>query len=173
MKPKKNSKKNKQKILIRIAKTLGSLVIIGTVLLLIPLSLPRLFGYQTYNVISGSMEPSIPVGSLIIVGSVDPESIEAGDVITFYSNGTLVSHRVVENDSFEGKYVTKGDANQENDVARVSYYDLIGKVKIHIPLLGIIGEYVSTPSGKLVLVELFICSMLLHIVANRISYGKN
>ena len=43
----------------------------------------RLFGVQVYSVISGSMEPEYPVGSLIYVKDVDPTEIEVNDVITY------------------------------------------------------------------------------------------
>ena len=44
----------------------------------------RLVGITPYAVLSGSMEPAFPVGSMIYVKAVDPESIEVGDPITFY-----------------------------------------------------------------------------------------
>lgn len=167
--PNKSKGINKQKLLVQLSKTLGSLVIIGVVLVLIPLSLPRLFGFQIYNVISGSMEPEIPVGSLILVEYKDPKEIEPDEIITFYSNGTVVTHRVTENNHFAGLLKTKGDANEGNDLYDTPYKDVVGIVKYHFPLLGMLGEYFSTSSGKLLIVELIICSFLLHIVANKVK----
>ena len=60
----------------------------------------RVMGYQIFNVISGSMEPTYSVGDLLYVKDVDPDGIKVGDVITFVLNEDLVvaTHRVVEAD---------------------------------------------------------------------------
>ncbi len=160
---------NKQKLLVKFAKALGSLVIIGVVLLLIPLSLPRLFGYETYDVVSGSMEPEISIGSLILVKPVENAFIKEGEIIAFYKNGTVVCHRVVLNNTFEEKITTKGDANEDVDLDPIKYQDVIGRVEHHYPFLGILGSYFSSSSGKLLIAELLICAVMLHIVADKIK----
>lgn len=158
-----------QRGLVVTARLLGYIVIFLVFISLIPLSIPKLFGYQTYNVISGSMEPEIPVGSLILVKEIDPYDIETGQVIAFYSNASVVTHRVVKNNSFDGKFVTKGDANADVDLKDVDYSELIGIVEHHYPLLGAIGAYVSTSSGKLLVGELLVCAVLLFIVSDRVK----
>ncbi len=167
----KRKKRNKklQRGLVVTARLLGSFVIIGVLLVLIPLSVPRLMGYQTYNVVSGSMEPEIPIGSLLLVKSIDPYEVKEDDVIAFYSNATVVSHRVVKNNTFDGKFITKGDANENEDLKDVDYTELIGIVEHHFPLLGAAGAYISTSSGKLLIVELIVCSILLFAVSDRIN----
>ena len=168
--PRKNRGIKKQILLVRFAKILGSLVIIGVIVMLMPLSLPRLFGYETYDVVSGSMEPEIPVGSLLLVKPVEDKSTLAeGDIICFYNNATVVSHRVIYNNLFEGKITTKGDANEEPDISPVLYDDVIGKVEHHYEVLGALGSYFSTAAGKLLLGELIICAFLLYIVAGKIK----
>ena len=159
----------KEKFLVTIAKTLGTGVFICTILLLIPLSLPRLLGYKTYNVVSGSMEPEIGIGSLILVKDIDCLQLAEGDIISFYSNEVPVCHRVVENNTFSEKLVTKGDANNTEDFETVDYDDVIGIVKYHIPYLGIIGQYFSSTAGKLVIVEVLVLGVLLHVIADRIK----
>ena len=168
--PKKRKGSVRQKILVRFAKILGSLVIVGVILVLMILSLPRLFGYETYNVISGSMEPELPVGSLILVKPAEEISkIEEGEIICFYSNATVVSHRVVSNNVFAGQVITKGDANESEDIEPVQYNEVIGIVKHHIPILGSLGAYFSSASGKLLVGELIVCAGLLIIVAEKIK----
>lgn len=96
---------------------------------------PNLFGYQIYNVLSGSMEPTIQTGSLVVVQGVKPEAIESDDVITFQDEtGNITTHRVVSVQ--EDSYVTKGDANEIIDPMAVMKESLIGKVVFHIPYLG-------------------------------------
>ena len=99
-----NKKGNqKQRFLVSLARILGTGALICTILLLIPLAVPQILGYETYNVVSGSMEPEIPVDSLILVKPVDPSTLEEGDIIAFYDENSIVCHRVVANNNFEQK----------------------------------------------------------------------
>ena len=96
----------------------GTGLIIIMIALCSLLVLPGIFGYQMYNVITGSMEPSIPVGSLIYVNVMGPEEIREKDVIAFYSSveeGSIITHRVVMNNVVSGTFNTKGDANDGDD----------------------------------------------------------
>ena len=167
--PNKNKGINLQKVLVIISKTLGSLVILGVILVLIPLSLPRLLGYETFDIISESMEPEIPVGSLVLVKRTDCDSLKKGEIIAFYHNGTVVCHRIVLNNYFEEKITTKGDANQNVDIEDVEYNEVIGVIKYHYPLLGTLGSYFSTASGKLLLAELIVCATLLFVVSDKVK----
>ncbi len=164
-----NRKQRREKFLVRLAKILGTGVFICTILLLLPIALPRMMGYSTYNVVSGSMEPEIPVGSIILVKPVDCLELKEGDIIAFNRENIVVCHRVVDNNTFEGKLSTKGDANDTEDFGILTYSDVIGLVEHHYPVLGSIGAYVSTASGKLLIVELLVVAVLMHIVADRIK----
>lgn len=81
---------------------------------------PLIFGYGLCYVETGSMEPTLPVGSIILVKSVkDTESLEVGDIVTFYDiNGRRVTHRVKEVVQQNGEivYITKGDNNNVEDI---------------------------------------------------------
>ena len=164
----KSTKKKLQRFLVVVSRFLGTAVIIGVILVLIPLVLPRLQGYQTYDVVSGSMEPEIPIGSLILVKPIDPLEVKENDIIAFYSEATVVCHRVVYNNTFEGKYTTKGDANADVDLTETKYDQLIGIVEHHYPFLGMVGSYIDSASGKLLIGELIVIGLLLHIVSSRI-----
>ena len=60
---------------------------------------PRAFGYTPFAVLSGSMEPEFPVGSMVFVRQVEPTDIAVGDNATFYrSDGAVVTHQVYEID---------------------------------------------------------------------------
>lgn len=114
----------------------------------------KLFGYQTYTVLSGSMEPAYPVGSLIYVKSVKLEEVAAGDVITFMVNEeTVATHRVVEIVPDEEnpevlRFRTKGDANTAEDGALVHYRNVIGTPILTIPYLGFFAEYIQNTPGR-------------------------
>lgn len=108
----------------------------------------RLFGIQVFSVISGSMEPEYPVGSLIYVKDVDPSEIEVNDVITYVlPNGTPSTHRVIGIDSANQHFYTKGDANETEDGEPVHFKNLIGTPVFQIPLLGYIAYYIQHPPG--------------------------
>ena len=76
-------------------------------------------GWRVDAVLSGSMEPEVKTGSLVVTRSVDAEDIEVGDIITFYPNAAeenMVTHRVIGIGHSSSLYFeTKGDANEELD----------------------------------------------------------
>ena len=109
----------------------------------------RLFGLQVYAVLSGSMEPTYHVGSIMYVKSVDPGEIEVGDPITFVMNEelTVATHRVVRIDTENRAFYTKGDANNDPDAAPVNFNNLLGKPVLTIPYLGYVSSFVQSPPG--------------------------
>ena len=142
-------------------------------LLLLALALtlitPIWWDLEFRSVASGSMEPAIPLGAVAIVVPVDATAVQVGDVITFRSpeNPSLVvTHRVVEvNGSPDARlYRTKGDANDDEDLEPVPAESILGQVRLHIPYLGYLAQYIRTrqgwiylvlvPGGALVLMEL-------------------
>lgn len=130
----------------------GALVGI-VVLLAIALVGVRLVGLQPYVVLSGSMEPTYHVGSLIYVKSVDYKTLKAGDPITYMlSENTVVTHRIIEvlvdeEDPNTIRYFTQGDANTAPDGTSVHYKNIIGKPVFSIPYLGYVSNYIQNPPG--------------------------
>lgn len=122
----------------------------------------RLFDIQVYSVISGSMEPEYPVGSLIYVKDVDPWEVEVGDVITYVLPNDMPStHRVVRIDEANQHFYTKGDANNVEDTAPVHFKNLIGKPVFTIPLLGYIAYYIQHPPGMYIAIAVGALILLL------------
>lgn len=123
------------------------------VLLAVALAGIRLVGLQPYTVLSGSMEPTYHVGSLIYVKSVDYTELEAGDPITFMlDESTVATHRIIEvvpdeQDSTVLRYRTQGDANDAPDGSLVHYKNVIGTPVFTIPVLGYIANYIQNPPG--------------------------
>lgn len=151
---------------------IGAIVILIMLIVLIPLGVPGMLGYKTYDVISGSMEPEIPVGSLIVVQPSGAEALETGTVIAFSRNGSVVCHRVVENDTSKQLLRTKGDANADPDLQEVPYENVIGIVRYHLPYLGLLGEILSTAQGKAGAALLFFASVLLIRVGEQLEQEK-
>jgi signal peptidase I len=144
---------------------LGTLILLAVIALCLPMTLPRLMGYEVYHVVSGSMEPEIPVGSVIYVEPVDAAQIEAGEIIAFQSGDSVITHRVVKNQVVEGSFVTKGDANDQEDVNSVPYAYLIGRVAYHLPVLGELMGVLSSTVGKLYVICFAACGAMLNILA--------
>ncbi|MEY8380354.1 signal peptidase I [Ileibacterium valens] len=132
---------------------ISTILVICAVLLALVLAGPRLFGFKTFAIVSGSMEPTYPVGSLVFTKAEDPQDYEVGDPITFMADeDTVVTHRIVgvepdEEDSSIIRFQTKGDANEAVDGALVDYRNVVGKVLFHLPMLGYLSYYIAQPPG--------------------------
>ncbi len=145
-------------------RTLGGLVIAAVILSALPLTVPRLLGYRVYAVISESMEPALPAGSLVYVKAADPASVIPGEIIAFHDDGGVVTHRVKQNRSDEGSFITRGDANNTDDLFPVLYRNLIGRVKYHVPVMGSLMLVLSSVKGKLMAVAAVLGGVLLNIL---------
>lgn len=146
--------------------------IIIAVLLVLALLLmgPKALGYQGYAVLSGSMEPGIPVGSIVFSKEVDPATLEVGDVITYQlGSETLVTHRITQIDEEQQQVVTKGDANDNEDGSPVSFSQIVGKMGLHFPYLGYITIYIKTPVGIGVICGILIALILLNFLPEIVS----
>jgi signal peptidase I len=151
-----------------LCRVLGTLILLGVIVLFLPMTAPRLLGYQVYNVVSGSMEPAIPMGSLILVDATPAEELTAGDVAAFDSGGSVVAHRVKDNHLVEGELITQGDANEEADFTPVPYASVRGKVVRHVAYLGGLMELLASPVGKVYAGLLTACGVMFHMLAARL-----
>lgn len=136
----------------------------------LPFSVPKLFGYQIYNVLTQSMEPAMPVGSAIYVKRCDPQALRQGEIITYRlseATGLVETHRVVENDTQAKQLITKGDANALPDVDPVSYERVVGKVVVCIPVLGTVSEMLHSGPGVTACVAIFALAIILWTLADK------
>jgi signal peptidase I len=106
-------------------------------------------GYKPVAVYSGSMVPTLRVGSLAVDRSVPSTSVRVGDVITFadpYVHGRLVTHRVVRifHTTRGLAYRTKGDANTARDPWTVRLPGHVGRVSFSAPYAGYALWYLHT-----------------------------
>ena len=157
-----------RKTIKRIWNWISSILVAAVVLLAVALVGVRIVGLQPYVVLSGSMEPTYSVGSLIYVKSTDYKQLKVGDPITFLvSEDTVATHRIIEvlpdkDDPNTIRYFTKGDANDEPDGSSVHYKNIIGKPIFSIPYLGYVSNYIQTPPGKYVAISG--CALLMLLV---------
>ena len=159
----------------RFCRALSLAILIILLVIYLPLSLPRLFGYDIYSVISESMEPTIKVSSIVYTKQTDPSDLVRGDIITFLPGDAItpVTHRVVENNFDDRTLITKGDANADEDFRPVWYSDVCGKVVFHMPFYGYFGEAVSSISGKAAAGVFLLASVLLGVLSAQFaSFAK-
>ena len=145
----------------KILKIIGNVLIIFVIIAIAPIAIPKVFGVQAFNVISGSMEPTISVGSIVYVRNVEFEELSQGDVIAFESGASVVTHRIVEINTEDKLITTKGDANNTEDFNPVSYTNVIGRMIAHFPIYGTIVAWLTDTVGKLVAVVVLIIGAVL------------
>lgn len=153
-------------MLKKIGDILSTMVLIAMILLAILLAGPYAAGLKTYAVVSGSMEPTLHVGSLAYVKQAEASEIKEGDIITFLMSGSsmVATHRVVNIDEKNREFTTKGDANNTQD-APISFDRLVGKTLISIPYLGYLTMFIKTKQGMV----LAVCILTLMILFSAIS----
>ena len=166
------NEKKKGSRLGTVCSVFGLALLLLVILICLPLTVPRMFGYELYAIVSGSMEPAIPVGSVVYAKEISPGEIAAGDVIVFYGghdSTTVITHRTVENHLEEQELLTKGDANEGNDMLPIAYHNVIGKVALSIPLLGFLLPLVTDFSGKLYLAGILGAGVLFRVLGGRMT----
>ena len=155
-----------------------SWVIVGVVLLLVILLVGvKLLGLNVYSVLSGSMEPDIPTGSIIYVTSVDTDRLKAGDVITFKIPGGTATHRIIQlvPDQHQPDLVrfrTQGDSNEMPDGGLVDPSAVIGTPVASIPLLGYVATYIQQPPGSYVAIAVSIALIAAVIIIDTVTDDK-
>ena len=123
---------------------LVALVLVALAMIVVPLAI----GATPFTVLTGSMEPSMPPGSLVVTRPVDPAAIDIGDVVTYQLRSNepeVVTHRVVGagfGSEGERLFVTRGDANDVNDEP-VRAVQVRGVVAYSLPYLGYVNTWVG------------------------------
>jgi signal peptidase len=123
-------------------------------------------GYKPVAVYSGSMRPTLGVGSLAVDRVAPAQSVRVGDVITFNDpvvRGRLVTHRVVRIVQTRNglAYLTKGDANAARDPWAIKLEDKVGRVAFDVPLAGYVLYYAHTREVRGLLLATFAVFLLI------------
>jgi len=129
----------------------------------------NLFGYSMFRVVTGSMEPTIPVGSLLLCKQVDMDAVQVGDIICFRAResailGQMVTHRVtgIFTDA-DGSllFETRGDANLAADGFMVSQINFVGKVTWYTGANSVLSSILSFFSNKIGFLACIVIPILL------------
>ena len=129
-----------------ITRTAAALISSAAVVSVLAYAILLVAGFKPVEVYSGSMVPTLGVGSVAFDRPVAGRSVRAGDVITFqdpYTKGRLVTHRVIR--IFHTKhglaYHTKGDANTTRDPWTIALPNRVGRVSFSVPYVGYVLWY--------------------------------
>ena len=127
---------------------LGTIALLAVVLIFSTFPIPG--NYKLFVVQSGSMQPAIKLGSIVIVKPV--AEYKKDDIISYDDKenpGNIVTHRIfeVKEEGRTASYVTKGDANNAPDPREISKREIIGKVLFSLPLIGYGVAAVRQPVG--------------------------
>lgn len=143
----------------------AAVLVAAGVALLLGVLVPRVAGATPYTVATGSMEPSLGPGTLVVARPVDPATVATGDVLTYQLRSgepTVVTHRVVGVGTTAGgerAFVTRGDANEVADATPVRAVQVRGTVWYAVPWLGHVSSLASGQQrqmlGAVVAVGLF------------------
>lgn len=128
-------------------------------------NVPSLFGYSLLVIATPSMSGSIDAGDAVIIKTED--SYAVGDVVTYFPVGESVSvtHRIVRTEG--DRFYTKGDANDSEDPNPVYASQIVGKVATVIPKLGLVIEWLRTPSGITFFIAIIAILIAIGIVAGK------
>ena len=129
--------------------------------------LPPLMGRQLFIIGGGSMEPSIPLGSLVVATPTNAMTVAVGDVVTVRGdNGVVYTHRVTRVlDLTEGRFFeTKGDANQSPDGGLVPARAIVGAAGQYVPLAGYAQAFLSRVAGVVATLSVLGALLLLYLL---------
>ena len=163
---------------MRVAKCfriLGTIIVIMVIFMCIPFVVPKVIGVNVYEVVTSSMAPELPVGSVVYVQTCKADEVKVGDIISFYvgtDEENIISHRVVEiNVDEQGDFffITKGDANSDIDSMQVDVKHFVGKVKFKINNISWLVRLFDTSTGIIILIGLIIISLCLNIASDLIN----
>ena len=151
---------------IRIYKVIQAMLLVMTVSLIMGLGfLIVILDINPYVIISGSMEPELPVGSVCLVDCQQKEP-EAGDIISYKAQDTIITHRVIE--KTDDGYITKGDSNSVADPGIVKPKQIFGTCIYSVPKIGYAVMFMKTLKGIVLIAIGVVCFGLIgRLLENR------
>lgn len=132
-----------------------NVVVALAVLLVAFMFLAPRYGINMHPVLSGSMEPALGVGGVVITRLIRVDEVKKGDVISYKIDAQRITHRVIEVSKAAGKvqFQTKGDANEEPDpYAVIPKTEKVPKVVLYIPYFGFLAGFLKHKTNFFLLI---------------------
>lgn len=136
-----------------------------------PNKTPDFFGYKTFSIVTGSMEPTIKINDIIIVKKEDKKNIRKNDIITFKIENEIITHRVIDIAYDNGTliYTTKGDKNDVTDIERVQFEQIEGK---YVTKITKIGKIFTILKNKYIFSLILILLIIFYIIQRKTIQRK-
>ncbi|NQS76661.1 MAG: signal peptidase I [Peptococcaceae bacterium] len=131
---------------------------------------PKVGGLAPLVVLSGSMEPAIYPGDVVIIREQKVEQYKIGDVVTYLDGQTVFTHRIVGVE--EGMFVLQGDNNNTVDDT-VHPEQLAGKVLLTIPKIGVAMVFIKRPAGMAVLALVLLLYVFSGDILEKVGKGRH
>ncbi len=168
---------NIKNIIVKLIYVLLIPIIIWDLLIMVqtirnPNEVPSVNGIKTFCIVSGSMRPEIDINDVVIVKEVPETEINVGDVISFNTDGEIVTHRIIAIEKGQynkNLYITKGDANNVEDEEKITYEDIEGKYINKIPK---VGKIIFALKSKTTLVIVLAVLILLYMIEQKSNNKK-
>ena len=139
-----------------------SWIVIAVIVMYMAIAAPLIMGFRPVVVLTGSMQPTFPVGSIVYYHKCAFEDLQEGDPITFKAEDALVTHRITTVNGISRTVVTKGDNNPTEDPAPVEENQIVGKTtKFAIPFAGYFVTYGKEPAAIAVMAAILLINYVL------------
>lgn len=125
-----------------------------------------------FNIVSGSMEPTLEINDVVIVKKCPINELKEGDIITFLQEDRIISHRILKitNDKGELKFKTKGDNNEIADKDEVDSDKIFGKVLFSVKRIGKIIQYIQNVR---IFINIIIFAIIIFVLVSLNDNHKN
>lgn len=132
----------------------------------------HILGIYMFNIVSGSMEPTLEINDVVIVKKCPANELKEGDIITFLQEDRTISHRILKitNDEGELKFITKGDNNEIADKDEVDSDKIYGKVLFSVKRIGKIIQYIQNVRG---FINIIIFAIIIFVLVSLNDNHKN
>ena len=136
-----------------------------------PNETPSFLGIKTYVIVSGSMQPELDIGDIVVVKDIEENELQEGDIISFREGQSVVTHRIIEieNKDNQKQIKTKGDNNNSVDNNIVHVDAIEGKVITSIPLIGNLAIMLQ---GKITIIIIVIIFYAYFVRSEKIKNKK-
>ena len=128
-----------------------------------PRETPCVCGIKTFVIISGSMEPSLEIGDVVVIKEFPKEALQKGDVISFRNGQSIITHRIIDvikDKNGKISFETKGDNNNIKDKNYVKYDDVEGKMVGKVPFVGKVAILLK---NKIIIIVILMIFYMMYI----------
>lgn len=134
-----------------------------------PNEVPSFLGVKLFIVETDSMKPVFSGGDIIFVKKVEPKNLQEGDVISYSDSRSIVTHRIMGIDTIDSElsFITKGDANNTEDISPISEENVEGIYWFKVEGIGKFAMYMQSPQGRLIFVGIPVLIFIIYDILKR------